>query len=102
MTSSLRDSDSAVCRAAAHSIQLIVSGVSGNSFSVLGGKCLSTLYKSLKSCVTAKTDDIVLHHCAIAIETLDKEVKDTLFPKTSPLEKSIYVLDAPPNPSFDL
>lgn len=96
MTHLLRDPDVSARKAAAHAVHLIIAGVSGSCLTILGGDSLKFLYKSLKSCVSTETDDVVLHHCALAIETLDEEVKNTLFP-TSSMEKQIYVLDAPPH-----
>ena len=96
LSSALKVEGQQARRAAANSVSIIITGLAARCFDVLGGNGLKKLYRALKHCVNTETDDVTLHHCAVAIETLDKQVKDTLFPDRSKLEKKIYVLDAPP------
>lgn len=63
---------------------------------VLGSGNMTRLYKSLKSAVSRfDNDDVTSHHCALAIDAVDKMVKNSMYSQPK-LEKRIYVLDAPP------
>ena len=81
-------------KGAAASIHLIVSELGKHCFDVIGADSLRTLYKALKMCQSSPNDDVTLHHCSLAIGSIDSVTKD-LFLSDRKMEKKIFVLDPP-------
>lgn len=96
LITSLGDSCQAARRGSACCISIILSGLGDCCLDALGADCITSLYKALKKRASREVDDVTLHYCATAIDTLGRLVKDVIFMADGrKLEKRIFVLDAP-------
>ncbi|XP_040569681.1 transport and Golgi organization protein 6 homolog isoform X1 [Lepeophtheirus salmonis] len=90
------DKSLSVRRSAVHVIALIIEGLGKNIFTILKDK-LKDIYRTLKNLEKNEKDEVLIHHAQKAIEEIDGIMKEFLNPGQS-LKKTIYVLDAPPEP----